>query len=70
MVSCGSGAINKDKPKFSKAFPRPKTTSTKRKERMKKIVAKTSVAARGLSKKKQRLLNKRKGAQLEAMAED
>lgn len=60
MVSCGNGSINKDHPKKSKAFHRPLSVNKKRQIRQRKIVARTSIEARGVSKKKQRLLNKRK----------
>jgi hypothetical protein len=61
MVSCGGGGMNRDIPKESKAFPRTRNVHKKRQLRVKKITARTSIAARGLSKKKVRLLNKRKG---------
>lgn len=60
MVSCGNGAMNKDHPKKSKAFTRPLSVNKKRQLKVRKIVAQTSIEARGISKKKQRLLNKRK----------
>jgi hypothetical protein len=65
MVSCGGAAMNRDIPKQSKAFSRPRNINKKRQLRVKKIVAKTSIEARGISKKKQRLLNKRKGGKEE-----
>ena len=57
--------MNRDIPKQSKAFPRPRNINKKRQLKMKKIVAQTSIAARGISKKKERILNKRKGGKEE-----
>ena len=57
--------MNRDIPKQSKAFTRPRNINKKRQLRMKKIVAQTSIAARGISKKKERILNKRKGGKEE-----
>ena len=65
MVSCGGTAMNRDIPKQSKAFTRPRNINKKRQLKMKKIVAQTSIAARGISKKKERILNKRKGGKEE-----
>ncbi|KAG8467795.1 hypothetical protein KFE25_006847 [Diacronema lutheri] len=70
MVSCGGGAINKDTPKKSKAFTRPRSVNKKRQLRVQKAVAATSIAARGISKKKQRLLAKRKGKDGDAKGGD
>lgn len=61
MVNCGGGTINREKPKFSKAFQRPKGTSKRKKEKTRAVLKRATVEARGISKKKARLLTKRTG---------